>query len=289
MANTIAFRLKYFSGHLAISLTALTILVFLILTQWYPRYLFWTEGAYFALATLVGVDIVLGPALTLVVAKESKPRRELLTDLCLIAAFQIAAFGYGSYVLHAERPIVIPLGGRFEPKTTAFLESQALTMERFAEFPGGPPYYAALRKAETSQERSQYMQNVMNGSESNSTLLYVPFQENFQAAVAKDQLKLQELYQTNPETKTPIEAFIAKHPNQTLHFFGHKGQMKNGVVAYNAQGEYVGFVFLEAAPTQGTGSRMLTPTPTQATPDPTGGPTPPQPQPPADEATQTDQ
>lgn len=265
MANATAFRFKYFAGHLVISLSALTILLVFILTQWYPRYLFWTEGAYFALATLIGVDIVLGPALTLVVAKESKPKRELLTDLSLIAAFQIGAFGYGSYVLHAERPIVLPVAGRFEAKTTAFLKLKDLTMERFNDFPGGTPYYAALRKPETDQERAEFMTNVVSGDESGSTLLYVPFEDNFQLALSKDALDLEDVWKTFPGTKAPIEAFMAKHPNQTLHFFGHKGQMKNGVVAFDAQAQYVGFVFLDVAPSQGYAQTSAAPSPTPAT------------------------
>ncbi len=286
MANATAFRLKYFSGHMAISISALTILMILILTQWYPRYLFWTEGAYFALATLIGVDIVLGPALTLVVAKESKPKRELLMDLSLIAAFQIAAFGYGSYVLFAERPIVLPVAGRFEARTMTFLETKGLTMQRFADFPGETPYYAALRKPETNEERGQFMTNVMSGDEIGTTELYVPFEDNFQIALGKDALDLEEVWKIYPGTKAPIEAFIAKHPQQTLHFFGHKGQMKNGVVAFDAQAQYVGFVYLDVAPAQGYLQSNPATNPAQANP---GAPPTLTTEPPATDATNSDQ
>ena len=51
---------------------------------------------------LIGVDLVLGPLLTLIVYKQGKPG--LKFDLSFIAAVQVAALIYGSYTLHSERP-----------------------------------------------------------------------------------------------------------------------------------------------------------------------------------------
>lgn len=40
-------------------------------------------------ALVVGIDIVIGPALTLVVAQPTKPRAELIRDLIVIAVLQL--------------------------------------------------------------------------------------------------------------------------------------------------------------------------------------------------------
>ena len=51
---------------------------------------------------LIGVDLVLGPLLTLIVYKEGK--RGLKFDLAFIASVQLVALFYGAGTLHAERP-----------------------------------------------------------------------------------------------------------------------------------------------------------------------------------------
>lgn len=56
---------------------------------------------------LVGIDIVVGPALTLVIAKPTKLRAELIRDLSVIAALQLAALGYGLHSVSAARPVAL--------------------------------------------------------------------------------------------------------------------------------------------------------------------------------------
>ncbi len=56
------------------------------------------------MGVLLGVDVVLGPLLTLLVFSPRKPRRELRFDLSVIVMLQLAAFMYGSWVVYSERP-----------------------------------------------------------------------------------------------------------------------------------------------------------------------------------------
>jgi len=73
--------------------------VFLV---WYPHPFFILEGLVQIVWVLVGVDIVLGPTLTLVVFKTGKPG--LKRDLSIIAAIQIFGFIYGAHTFYVERP-----------------------------------------------------------------------------------------------------------------------------------------------------------------------------------------
>jgi hypothetical protein len=50
---------------------------------------------------------VVGPALTLVITKPTKPRAELIRDLSVIALLQLAALGYGLHSVAAARPVAL--------------------------------------------------------------------------------------------------------------------------------------------------------------------------------------
>lgn len=94
---------------------------------WYPAPLLSLQGGLGILGILLLVDAILGPMLTFVVFNPRKPRRELLTDLSLIAAVQIGAFAYGAVVIYAERPAYL-----------AFAFSQFYVV-RHGEASGAPP------------------------------------------------------------------------------------------------------------------------------------------------------
>jgi hypothetical protein len=54
---------------------------------------------------MVGVDVVLGPTLTLIVARSAKPRRVLARDIAVIVAVQLCALIYGATSLWNGRPL----------------------------------------------------------------------------------------------------------------------------------------------------------------------------------------
>ena len=95
-------RFQAFAIHLLLSSFILGSFLSFVFLVWYPQPFFVVEGLVQILWVLVGVDIVLGPALTLVVFKTGKPG--LARDLSIIAAIQIAGFIYGAHTFYTERP-----------------------------------------------------------------------------------------------------------------------------------------------------------------------------------------
>src|SRR5262249_31768987 len=79
--------------HLLISAAIATAVVSSMLLLWYPRPFFAAAGGATLLVLLIGVDVVLGPLLTLVVYDPRK--KTLALDLAIIAALQLAALAYG--------------------------------------------------------------------------------------------------------------------------------------------------------------------------------------------------
>ncbi|MEX2469252.1 MAG: hypothetical protein WD396_05800 [Pseudohongiellaceae bacterium] len=93
--------------HLGISVVALLALLAVILAFWYPGILFRIDGGWSGLRIVIGVDLVLGPLLTLVVFKAGKPG--LRFDLACIALFQATCMAAGMWIVYTERPIALVL------------------------------------------------------------------------------------------------------------------------------------------------------------------------------------
>lgn len=88
--------------HLSISLVVFVALAYVVLFIWFPDFFFAIDGGWEGMRIIIGVDLVLGPLLTLIVFKAGKPG--LKFDLTLIGIFQAVCLAAGLYVIHAERP-----------------------------------------------------------------------------------------------------------------------------------------------------------------------------------------
>ena len=81
-------RWRAFAIHFGISMLVFLLLLAIILVFWFPGILFNIDGGWTGLRIIIGVDLVLGPLLTLVVFKAGKPG--LKFDLACIGLFQAA-------------------------------------------------------------------------------------------------------------------------------------------------------------------------------------------------------
>ncbi|HTV94802.1 MAG TPA: hypothetical protein VME42_02340 [Steroidobacteraceae bacterium] len=99
------FRLKAFGLHLLGSASALSLTLGALYLWWYHWPGWYLADVPHVIAVLVGVDVVLGPLLTLIIASPRKPRRELARDIAMIVAVQLAALGYGATSLWNGRPL----------------------------------------------------------------------------------------------------------------------------------------------------------------------------------------
>ncbi len=101
------FRWQAFAIHLGISLTILAVLLYLLFYHWFPDYLFDTDGGWQALRVIAGVDIILGPVLTLIAANPTKATRELRRDFTVIGLIQAAALSGGVWLAWDNRPYAV--------------------------------------------------------------------------------------------------------------------------------------------------------------------------------------
>jgi hypothetical protein len=99
------FRLKAFSLHLLSSATVLTLILGCLYFGWYRWPGWYLTDVTRVVLVMVGVDVVLGPTLTLIIANNNKPRRELARDIGIIVVVQLCALVYGSVQFWNGRPL----------------------------------------------------------------------------------------------------------------------------------------------------------------------------------------
>jgi len=91
----------HFCFTLALALVALA----LLFGVWFPQPFTQAAGADRLIMLLIGIDLVLGPLLTLIVYRQGK--RGMLFDLWVIATVQVTALVYGMIMIAQSRPIFV--------------------------------------------------------------------------------------------------------------------------------------------------------------------------------------
>lgn len=100
-------RWKAATIHLSISIVIAMLVGALLYFVWFPSPYFTAAGTSKLILLLMGVDVCIGPLLTLLVVNRNKPLRLLRLDLAVIGVLQTIAFGYGLHVIINSRPVFI--------------------------------------------------------------------------------------------------------------------------------------------------------------------------------------
>ena len=99
------FRLAAMGLHLLASCVVLTIILGGLYLGWYRWPGWYLADAVQVTTVLAGVDLVVGPLLTFIIASSVKPRRVLMRDIAVIATVQLIALAYGTVSLWHGRPL----------------------------------------------------------------------------------------------------------------------------------------------------------------------------------------
>ena len=99
------FRFKAFGLHFLFSLTVLSLVLGALYLGWYRWPGWYLTQVTTVLLVMAGVDLALGPLLTLVVANPAKAVTSLKRDIAVIAVVQVLALLYGTLQLWNGRPL----------------------------------------------------------------------------------------------------------------------------------------------------------------------------------------
>lgn len=98
-------RVRASGIHLGISLCVAALAAVLVFGLWYPYPYREISGGRALFMLVVGVDVVMGPLITLIIFNRAKPRRELMTDFTVVGLLQVAALSYGLWTVFVARPV----------------------------------------------------------------------------------------------------------------------------------------------------------------------------------------
>jgi hypothetical protein len=206
-------RWKAAGLHLLISLFVAILAGSLIYFVWYPPPYFQVAGGNTLMLLIMGVDVVIGPLLTLTIFKAGK--KGLRFDLAVIALLQISAFCYGIHVIAVARPVfVVAAVDRFALVAANDLDDKDLSQASQQEFATrswvGPRLVGVVPPKEGSEGFEAVMSALAGKDVDKYPKYYVPYAQVSEALLARSQ-PLAEIMKKSPQDAKIVERFLAVH------------------------------------------------------------------------------
>jgi hypothetical protein len=198
--------------HLLISVGVAAGVLALMLGVWYGPTLFRAMGGALLALILIGVHLVMGPALTLVVFRSGK--RGLKFDLAAIGLLQLAALLYGCYIIALARPaFIVFVKDQFQVVTVAELEPQSLAQAKYPQYRRAPWSGPELVYGEWPKDHEEQQQLLFAGLAGvdlqHFPKYYAPYEQGKDAILAKAQ-PLSSVRGTEPQAAKVIDEWLAR-------------------------------------------------------------------------------
>jgi hypothetical protein len=210
-----SFKIKLFSYHLLISIVLAIISTFIVFFIWHPFPLAKAVGVTHIFIMMLLIDTILGPLLTLLIAKKGKP--SLRYDLTIIFILQLGALFYGMYNIASSRPVWIVFDSmRFDLVQANDIPKELLPLSKqpFNKLPLLSQNWAAVRVAKSDKEKSDrtFWELEQGVAPSMMPNLYTPL-IHYQTKIQQQALPLEQLNSYN--SNLSIIQVLNKHPQAT--------------------------------------------------------------------------
>lgn len=158
--DAIRVRLRAFLTHFLISFCIVSGVLTLVLLLWYPKPYFYVFDATDVIKVLIAVDLVLGPALTLVLYKPGK--QGLWFDMTCVALLQVSALAYGTSVIYGQRPYyAVFVADRFEIMARNEIDESTITQPELRNKVWAEPIFAVAEVPTDPQAYRQLIEEVI--------------------------------------------------------------------------------------------------------------------------------
>ncbi|MEZ5461943.1 TfpX/TfpZ family type IV pilin accessory protein [Dokdonella sp.] len=203
-------RWKAASIHLSISAIVGLLVFALLFLVWYPQPLFEASGGQQLIVLLLGVDLVLGPLLTLILFKSGK--KGMALDLGLIALIQGAALLYGTHVIAQARPaFIVAAIDRFSVVSANELDPADLAKGSAPEYRSmswtGPRLVAARLPTDVDRLNALAFSGAEGKDIEKFPEFYVPYEQEA-AALLKRAKSAESLRRSIPEAAPLLDAWL---------------------------------------------------------------------------------
>jgi hypothetical protein len=242
-------RWKAAGLHFLICLLVATSVILVMLAIWYPRPLFEAMGGERLVMILIGVDVIIGPLITLIVFTPGKPLHLIRFDLTVIGCLQLAALSFGVYVVFEARPVYVVFArDRFEVTTANEIqpaEQAKVTRPEFAAPPLWGPKVIGVEMPRDPDEQLRIALSGIAGADLKTFPQYfVPYAEHAMQAAARAR-PVALLRASHPESKGDIEAAVAAtgRKEDELGYLPLRARLKDMAVLVDAKdGKVMGIV-----------------------------------------------
>jgi hypothetical protein len=196
---------------LVLSATIGLIVGALLLFVWYPPPYFHAAGADTLVILLVGVDLTLGPLLTLVVFKSGK--KGLKFDLALIAVLQSAALLYGLSIVLRSRPVfLLAVVDRFQLISASDIDAADLAKGSRPEFRSlsfTGPRVGGVQIPSAWQDRNKVLFSSIGGKDIDKYPEYYVEYDAAAPGLLKHAKELSALKISDPKERKSLDAALA--------------------------------------------------------------------------------
>jgi len=230
-------RSRAFLFQIVASSAALATVYAIVRWAWYPGPLLALEGGQDGLLLLVLVNLVLGPALTLLLFKPGK--RGLWLDMTVVVVLQLGALAYGLWALHDTRPVLLvhaddhfaPLTratlGEWDPGGAVLGKWERLTLQKVqVALPDDPEDYATVLRESRS----------VPGGLFGLFDRYRPLESAWQQAL-RDAVRIEPYVARKTEWRQQLDALLADlgRPLETLAFFPYIGRQTRAFLVFDRE------------------------------------------------------
>lgn len=207
-------RWKASAIHLAISATIALIALSLMLLLWYAPPFFSSAGGKQILLIMLGVDVTLGPLITLIIFNPKKSRKTLLFDFAVIAILQFSALIYGANIMFHGRPVfVVFIKDSFDMVLANQLTTTDIEKAKIAEYRSLPitgPVYVYSEMPNDIKEKNEVVMAAFSGKDLPFFPQYYQPYAGHESAVGLAAKPLAQLKTLNPKQVSEIDNAMRK-------------------------------------------------------------------------------
>jgi len=210
-------RIKAFLIHLGISLLILVALLYILIFIWYPPPFFASDGGWQGIKIIVGVDLVLGPLMTLAVFDIKKSRMSLVRDLTIIGLIQIVALAGGTWVVADQRTrLVMFVNDHFISMTKALIDESGASQETLDSLKTSRPAMGYIElPSYPGKRRAMVLASTQGAPLYKRGDLYRPLTQEALIDIASHGFDLGDTIEARPELKDRVEKFLSGNKKES--------------------------------------------------------------------------
>lgn len=229
--------------HLSLSATIAVSVLALMLLLWYAPPFFSAVGGYHVLLILLGVDVTIGPLITLIIFNPKKSRKALTFDFSVIALLQISALIYGMSVMFHARPVFVVFSSdSFDLVTANMLNKEDIAKARHPEYRSLPltgPIYVYSEMPTDIKDRNEVVMSLLSGKDLPQFPQYYQAYAKHMSTAGQAAKPISELKALNPDRLAEIENAVSAtgQKEAELGYLPLRTKHKNIVVIVDKSGK----------------------------------------------------